>query len=72
MPLRVLRGFRKRDDTERRTRGFQVGSYLNRTYALTHVAQAARPPHPSPGGFATTSSPLLTESQERGGGRGVG
>jgi len=29
-------------------------------------------PHPTPGGFGATSSPLLTEGQERGGGRGRG
>jgi len=43
--------------------------YLVPGYAL--VAWLWRP-HPSPGGFAATPSPLLTKGQERGGGRGWG
>jgi hypothetical protein len=43
--------------------------YLVPGYAL--VAWLWRP-HPSPGGYAATPSPLLTTGQERGGGRGWG
>jgi len=43
--------------------------YLVPGYAL--VAWLWRP-HPSPGGYAATPSPLLTRGQERGGGRGWG